>query len=126
MFSKTMEKITIKKLAQELNLSTSTVSRALSDNYQISPKTKTYIITYAEKRGYKVNLFARSLREGKTRTIGLIVCSLDKAFMNQVLSAIYNYWPEKGYKLLVLQSGGECHAELGCIKSLLDWGLTGC
>lgn len=120
-----MEKITIKKLAEELNLSTSTVSRALSDNYQISRVTKASIVKYAEQRGYRVNLFARSLREGKTRTIGLIVCSLDKAFMNQVLSAIYSYWHEKGYKLLVLQSGGECQAELNCITSLLDLGIDG-
>ncbi len=120
-----MKKVTLKQLAQELNLSVSTVSRALSDDYQISPETKQLIRDHAEKRDYKVNLYAKSLREGKTRTIGVVVCSMRKAFMNQIINAMYDYWHEKGYQLLVLQSRGDYATEQKCIKRLLDMGIDG-
>jgi LacI family transcriptional regulator len=118
-------KITLKQLAQELGLSTSTISRAMSDDYQISTKTKEMILKYAEKRQYKVNLYAKSLREGKTRTIGVVVCYLGKAFMNQVINSMYNYWHDQGYQLIVLQSKGNNLTEQACIQRLLEVGVDG-
>lgn len=118
-------KITLKQLAQELGLSTSTISRAMSDDYQISPKTKEMIMKYLEKRQYKVNLHAKSLREGKTRTIGMVVCHLGKAFMSQVINSMYDYWHAHGYQLIVLQSKGNNITEQACIQRLLEAGVNG-
>lgn len=120
-----MKKITIKQLGAELKLSPSTISRALSDDYQISAKTKALVLSHAKKRNYSANLYAKSLREGRTRTIGLIVCSLVNDLMNQVLEGMYDYWYEKGYQLLVFQSKGDNETERNCISRLVDIGIDG-
>ena len=57
------ENYTIKDIAKALNLSTSTISRALRDSYEISPETKKIVLEYAEKINYRANPIARSLKE---------------------------------------------------------------
>ena len=61
-----MGKTNIVKLAKELNLSISTVSKALKDSYEISAATKQRVIELADKYNYKPNPFASVLRKGKS------------------------------------------------------------
>ncbi len=74
------EAITIKDIAKALGLSTSTVSRALRDSYEISSETKKIVIEYAEKLNYRPNPIALSLKERKSHSIGVIVCEIAKRF----------------------------------------------
>lgn len=120
-----MRKTTIKQLAKELQLSTSTISRALSDNYQISKETKERVKRYAIERRYTVNRYAKSLREGTTKTIGVIICSIDKPFMAQVLNGVYEGCNQAGYQFLVMQSKGSFTAEKECVERLLHNGIDG-
>ncbi|WP_113663229.1 LacI family DNA-binding transcriptional regulator [Pedobacter nanyangensis] len=120
-----MRKTTIKQLAQELQLSTSTISRALSDNYQISQKTKERVKRHAMERRYTVNRYAKSLREGSTKTIGVVICAMDKPFMAQVLNGIYDGCNQAGYQFLVMQSKGSFNAEKECVERLLHNGIDG-
>ncbi len=63
--------INMKRLAQELNLSIATVSRALQDSYNVSSYTKKKVLALAEKLNYHPNLFASSLRAQKSKTMQL-------------------------------------------------------
>ncbi len=65
--------VTIKDIAKALNLSTSTVSRALRGSYEISPETKKLVLEYAEKINYRPNPIALSLKERRSRSIGVVV-----------------------------------------------------
>lgn len=67
------KKINIKTIAKALGVSPSTVSKALSDSYEISENTKKRIKAYAEKHNYKANYLAKSLRNQKTNVIGIVI-----------------------------------------------------
>ena len=62
------EAITIKDIAKALGISTSTVSRALRDSYEISPETKQLVLECAEKLNYRPNPIALSLKERRSRS----------------------------------------------------------
>ncbi|MFT3737879.1 MAG: helix-turn-helix transcriptional regulator [Breznakibacter sp.] len=65
--------ITIKDIAKILQISASTVSRALKDHPDISPETKKLVQTFAEKVKYRPNALALSLKSAKTFTIGIVI-----------------------------------------------------
>ena len=65
--------VTIKDISKALGLSTSTVSRALRDSYEISKETKDIVLDYARKINYKPNRNAQSLKEKKSQSIGDLV-----------------------------------------------------
>ena len=98
------EAVTIKDIAKALGLSTSTVSRALRDSYEISPETKKLVLEYAEKINYHPNPIALSLKERKSRTIGVIVCEIANSFFSQVINGIESIAYNRGYNVIIAQS----------------------
>jgi LacI family transcriptional regulator len=96
--------ITIYDLAEELNLSPATVSRALKNNPIINAETRKKILDLAAKRGYRSNAFASNLRTQKTNTIGVIVHELNSYFMTAVLAGIEEVATEAGYDILIAHS----------------------
>lgn len=99
-----MKEITIYDIAKKLDLSASTVSRALKDNPVINETTRRRVREYAEHAGYRSNAFARNLRTQKTRTLGVIVPRLDSDFMSSCLAGMEEVANEQGYDLLITQS----------------------
>lgn len=120
-----MKKITIKDIAIALNLSISTVSKALNDSYEISIKTKQLVIEFAKKSNYKPNILARNLKTGKTSTIGVIIASINNPFFSQVLEGIQNYANEIGYDVIFMQSQDQSELERSCIETLKLRGVDG-
>src|SRR3954463_5183368 len=98
------KEITIYDLASELNISTATVSRALKDDPLVSKKTRKKIFELAEKKGYRSNLFAKSLRKQQTNTIGFMVHELRSNFINSVLAGVEKVVTEAGYDLIIAHS----------------------
>ena len=92
-----MDQVNLKKLAKELNLAVSTVSRALRDSHEISPQTKERVRALAEKWGFQPNPHASSLRQNKSRTIAVIIPEIENNFFSQVINGIESMAPEKGY-----------------------------
>ncbi|MEA4979691.1 MAG: LacI family DNA-binding transcriptional regulator, partial [Petrimonas sp.] len=80
--------ITLKDIAKELDLSPSTVSRALRDHPAISKETKTLVQEYAVKNKYKPNTLALQLRTNRNNTIGVIVPEIVHYFFSSVLAGI--------------------------------------
>ena len=66
--------ITLKDIAKALHLSTSTISKALNDSYEIGEETKKRVMAYAKEHHYVPNRMAKGLKQGKSRSIGVVVC----------------------------------------------------
>ena len=96
--------VTIKDLARELNISPSTVSRALKDHPDISPETKKAVNDLAKKLNYYPNAVALSLRKSKTNTIGVIIPEIVHFFFSTVISGIEEVAYASGYNVMVCQS----------------------
>lgn len=96
--------ITIYDLAQKLNLSTSTISRALNDNPIINKRTRKTVQDTARELGYRHNTFASNLRKQKTNTIGVIVHELNSNFITSVLAGIEKVTTAAGYDLIIAHS----------------------
>ena len=117
--------VTLRDIAKALNLSASTVSRALTDNYQIGPATKKRVLDYAKQHHYVPNRMARGLKEGKSRSIGVIVCAIDNSFVAQMLNGIDEFYTEQGYQIIIMQSKESYEQELACIDLLYAGGIDG-
>lgn len=98
------EAVTIKDIAKALGLSTSTVSRALRDSYEISPETKRLVLEYAEKINYHPNPIALGLKERRTRSIGVIVAEIANSFFSQAIDGIESIAYHNGYNVIISQS----------------------
>ena len=98
------EAVTIKDIAKALGLSTSTVSRALRDSYEISPETKKKVLEYAEKINYHPNPIALSLKERRSRSIGVIVSEIANSFFSQAIDGIESIAYQNGYNVIISQS----------------------
>lgn len=96
--------ITIYDLAKILNISASTVSRALNNHPSIHNKTKEKVINLAKELGYQQNTFASNLRLKRSNTIGVIVPRLDSYFMATVIYGIEKELNKNGYNLIISQS----------------------
>ena len=98
------EAVTIKDIAKSLGLSTSTVSRALRDSYEISPETKQLVLDYAKQINYRPNPIALSLKERRSRSIGVIVSEIANSFFSQIINGIESTAYSKGYNVIISQS----------------------
>lgn len=119
------EAITIKDIAKALGLSTSTVSRALRDSYEISPETKKLVLEYAEKNNYHPNPIALSLKERRSRSIGVIVCEIANSFFSQVINGIESIAYNNGYNVIIAQSRESYDREMLNLQYLTSRSIDG-
>jgi LacI family transcriptional regulator len=98
------EAVTIKDIAKALGVSTSTVSRALRDSYEISQETKQLVLECAERLNYRPNPIALSLKEKKSRSIGVIVTEIANNFFSQIINGIESIAYDRGYNVIISQS----------------------
>jgi DNA-binding LacI/PurR family transcriptional regulator len=119
------EAVTIKDIAKALGLSTSTVSRALRDSYEISPETKKLVIEYAEKINYHPNPIALSLKERRSRSIGVIVCEIANSFFSQAINGIESIAYNNGYNVIISQSRESFDREMLNLQYLTSRSVDG-
>lgn len=117
--------ITIKDIAQALELSPSTVSRALSDSYEINEETKKRVLEYAEKHNYRRNPMASSLRQGRSYSIGVVVCEVANSFFSQAIDGIESVAYGKGYHVIISQSHDSYEREVVNIQHLANRAVDG-
>lgn len=98
------KQITIKDIARELNISPSTVSRALKDHPDISQPTKDKIQKLVDKYHYRPNAVALNLRRGKSNVIGVIIPEIVHHFFSSVISGIEEVVQTRGYSVMLCQS----------------------
>jgi LacI family transcriptional regulator len=120
-----LKKVTIQDIAAQLNISFSTVARALNDHPAISPATKKRVKETARKMHYRPNKLASSLRSGKTHVIGVIVPSLHVSFFSSVVHGIDTVLNEHQYSLLLYQSDESLTREVKGIDTFLKSRVDG-
>lgn len=96
--------VTLKDIAEKLNISITTVSKALKDYPDVSKKTKRLVKETASLLNYKPNSFAVNLRTKESKTIGLIIPEIVHHFFSSVINGIINQAEKKGYLVIILQS----------------------
>ncbi|MBL4604321.1 MAG: LacI family DNA-binding transcriptional regulator [Flavobacteriaceae bacterium] len=119
------QKITIKTIAKELGVSTSTVSKALRDSHEISTDTKAKIKAYADYYNYKPNSLALQLRNQKTKVIGVILPKIVHHFFSTVVKGIEKGASEKGYHIMVCFSNESYQSEVDNLKVLSNGSVDG-
>ena len=119
------EAITIKDIAKALGLSTSTVSRALRGSHEISSDTKKLVIEYAEQYNYRPNPIALSLKERRSRSIGVIVCEIANNFFSQAINGIESIAYNRGYHVIISQSHESYEREVVNVEHLASRSVDG-
>lgn len=121
-----MKHITINDLAKQLGLSKSTVSRALSNDHNISKETKDRVVTLADHLGYRRNELAVNLRQKQTRSIGIIVPEIVTPFFMSVITELQNTLNVLyGYRVLISQSNEDSDIELAHLRMMEDFRVDG-
>ncbi len=114
-----MEAVTIKDIAKALNLSTSTVSRALRGSYEINAETKRLVLEYAARVHYSPNPIALSLKENKSKTIGIIVPEIANNFFSQAINGIDAIAQQRGYHVVIFQSHESYQREVANVQQII-------
>lgn len=117
--------VTIKDIAKELNISCSTVSRALKDFPGISPTTKKAVTELANKYNYRPNAIALSLRNQRTNVIGVIIPETVHFFFSTVISGIEDAAMKEGYNVMICQSNENYEREADSIDALMGARVDG-
>ncbi|WP_316798095.1 LacI family DNA-binding transcriptional regulator [Pedobacter frigidisoli] len=117
--------VNIKRLAQELNISIATVSKALNDSYEISLKTKTRVWTLAKALNYTPNPAASNLRSNKTKTIAVIIPCVANNFFSLAIKGIEEIARQYGYHVLIYQTHEDTEMEKSFTNSLLNGRVDG-
>ncbi|MDN3494139.1 LacI family DNA-binding transcriptional regulator [Winogradskyella bathintestinalis] len=116
---------TLKELAALLNISVSTVSKALNDSHEISEKTRVRVKELATKLNYKPNRIAQQLKSSKTKVIGVIVPSLMNPFIAEVVHAIEMTLDKNNYDMSLCISNENLKKEQRSVELLSNGSVDG-
>jgi LacI family transcriptional regulator len=120
-----MGAITIKILAEKLNLSRSTVSKALSDSHEISSETKNRILALAAEMGYTLNPYASSLRKKSSKTIAVVLPEVTDSFFAQAINGIEFAAQDNGYHVLIYLTHERFEKEASIMKDIQNGRIDG-
>ncbi|MDR6845486.1 LacI family DNA-binding transcriptional regulator [Flavobacterium granuli] len=118
-------KATLKQIAKELDVSVSTVSKALNDSPEISEQTKIRIKEYAKLKNYKPNVIGLNLKNRKTKTIGVIIPNILNSFFAKVFSGIEKVADENGYNVIMCISNESLDKEAHTLEMLSNGTIDG-
>ena len=119
------KKITLKDIARELDVSISTVSKALKNSEEISRDTKEKIQAFARLYNYKPNNIAISLKNKRTKNIGVIVPDIVHHFFTTVFRGIEKLANTKGYNVIVCVSDESFDKEVINMEMLANGSIDG-
>ncbi|WP_250432513.1 LacI family DNA-binding transcriptional regulator [Hanstruepera flava] len=117
--------VTLKKLAEELNVSVSTVSKALNDNDEISLETIERVKELAKLYNYKPNRAALNLKSRNTKTIGVIIPDILNHFFAKVLFSIEREAARHGYNIITCLSNESYDKEMKSLEILSNGSVDG-
>lgn len=116
---------TLKEIAKKLDISISTVSRALNNHPDISDVTKEKVHQLAEKLNYAPNLFAQGFRTQKSHILGVIVPNIAHYFTSTILKGILEEAETKGYKVIVSESNNSESKQTEMLRTMSQFGVDG-
>lgn len=119
------EVTTLKKIAQELNLSISTVSRALNNHQDISLNTKEKVKRLAKSLNYVPNIFAKGFRKHKSNIIGVIVPNITHYFTTTIIRGILEEASARGYRVIISESNNDEIKQTEMLNTMIQFGVDG-
>ncbi len=117
--------VTLKQLAKELNVSISTVSKALNNSNEIGKETVIRVKALAKLYNYKPNKVALSLKNNKTKTIGVIIPNILNRFLAKVLFGIEREANKQGYNIITCISNESLEKEKDSLRLLANGSVDG-
>lgn len=118
-------KITLKQIAKELDVSISTVSKALRNSIEISEDTREKVQAFAKLYNYRPNNIALSLKNRKTKTIGVIIPEIVHHFFSKVIKGIELEANKKGYNVIIGLSNESFSKEVINMEMLANGSIDG-
>lgn len=118
-------KATLKQIAKELDVSVSTVSKALNNSPEISAPTKKRVQEYAKLKNYKPNIIGLNLKNRSTKTLGVILPNILNSFFAKVFTGIEKVAEEKGYNLITCISNESIEKEIKALELLSNGTIDG-
>lgn len=118
-------KVTLKQIARELDVSISTVSKALRNSIEISEDTKQKVQAFAKLYNYRPNNIALSLKNRKTNTIGIIIPEIVHHFFSKVISGVETVANKRGYNVIVGLSNESFSKEVINMEMLANGSIDG-
>lgn len=117
--------VTIKDIAKQLGISTSTVSRALRNQPDVNPETREAVHNLAEELNYQPNLFASGLVSRRTHLLGVIVPQLSNHFFAAITSGIQHVAYQNEYRVIICESDHSLERERVNVEALLSVRVDG-
>ncbi|WP_299117717.1 LacI family DNA-binding transcriptional regulator [uncultured Winogradskyella sp.] len=118
-------KVTLKQIARELDVSISTVSKALRNSVEISEDTKQKVQAFAKLYNYKPNNIALSLKNRKTNTIGIIIPEIVHHFFSKVIRGVELVANQRGYNVIIGLSNESFAKEVINMEMLANGSIDG-
>ncbi|WP_033959983.1 LacI family DNA-binding transcriptional regulator [Psychroserpens jangbogonensis] len=118
-------KVTLKQIAKELDVSISTVSKALRNSIEISEDTRQKVQAFAKLYNYRPNNIALSLKNRKTKTIGIIIPEIVHHFFSKVITGIELVANKRGYNVIVGLSNESFDKEVINMQMLANGSIDG-
>lgn len=118
-------KVTLKQIARELDVSISTVSKALKNSKEISEDTRDKVQAFAKLYNYRPNNIALSLKNRQTKTIGVIIPDIVHHFFSKVINGIENVAARRGYNVIVGLSNESFDKEVINMEMLANGSIDG-
>jgi LacI family repressor for deo operon, udp, cdd, tsx, nupC, and nupG len=117
---KPKKRTTIYDIAQKLNVTPSSVSRALNNSNYVNEATKKLILKTAEELNYKRNTMASNLRKGQSKTIGIVVPRINQNYFANIIAGIEDATFKQGYNLIICQSNESYEKEVQSVNTLIN------
>ncbi len=119
------KKVTLKQIAKELDVSISTVSKSLRNSLEIGEETRLKVQAFAKFYHYKPNNIALSLKNRKTKTIGIIIPEIVHYFFSTVINGIEHIANENGYSVIICLSDDSFDKEVLNMEMLANGSIDG-
>lgn len=118
-------KVTLKQIAKELDVSISTVSKSLRNSLEIGEETRLKVQAFAKFYNYKPNNIALSLKNRKTKTIGIIIPEIVHHFFSTVINGVEQVANENGYSVIICLSDDSFDKEVLNMEMLANGSIDG-
>lgn len=118
-------KVTIVEVAKLAEVSVATVSRVINDNYPVNKKTKARVLKAIDELKFVPNVQAQEVKRRKSKTIGVIVPSVDNMYFPEVVHGIERELMNSSYSLLITFSKNNKEKEQDCVRNLIGRNVAG-
>ncbi len=116
---------TIRDVAERAGVSTTTVSHVVNRTRKVDPRTAARVEAAVEELGYRPNALARSMRRGRTHTVGIVVPDIANPFFGDLVRSLEDHMFEAGYSAIICNSDGDQVKEAAYLEVLLSKKVDG-